>query len=385
MKCRNPGCSFMDLLDRLAIHESYCHKREVPCPSSLTHQCSWRGLLTELADHIQGEKCCILSAHPPMYLVRNKDEIVFSGSLMNTTGYNFFEQRRLQTLKPIILRNSAIYRMWAFLQIERSYNGRWVFQVFCLMTKMDGCKVQIAVRTADGKSFIARHKIPTVESMCQGAAFIKGLCLVLFDSHIRLGDKPKKLFDFQVTIFTNQAFRDGLNYSNLEGEVPLLGDYRDEIFPPLRPPLDTWCHAEVELVSHPVVTVEREPSRSDQAVGVGVVPSTGETSSGEVVEAGPSGNESPSLLETLNQNSNDQDIPAENILQEVVATQGVDGGQSLTEGLDMISSGSGSGTDEDSAGGGEVPGSEEEEDPEEEFSTDGPSSDEGGGTNAMRQ
>ena len=202
MKCRNLECSFIDMLDRLPIHESYCHKREVPCPASLTHQCNWRGLLTELADHIQGEKCCILSAHPPMYLVRNKDEIVFNGSLMNTTGHSFFEQRGLQSLKPIILLNSAIYRMWSFLQIERSYNGRWVFQVFCLMNNVvDDCKVQIAVRTADGKSFIARHKIPSMESMCQGAAFKRGLCLVLFDSHLRLGNKPKKLFDFQVTIF----------------------------------------------------------------------------------------------------------------------------------------------------------------------------------------
>ena len=162
--------------------------------------------------------------------------------------------------------------------------------------------------------------------------------------------------------------------------------------------------------------------------------STSEGASGGVVEAGPSGNESPSLLQTLNQNTNYEDVPVEDVLQEVVVTHGVDGGQllphpsnpgeegpsnnpgdggsssveqptgersSATVAHPSTSSGvvrqiyniarvetDDEGTDEDSAGGGEIPGSEEEEDSEEEFSTDGPSSDEGGGTTivyTMRQ
>ena len=109
----------------------------------------------------------------------------------------------------------------------------------------------------------------------------------------------------------------------------MKADYRDEIFLPLRPPPDTLCHAGVELVTHPVAAAEIEPSRPDQANGGGVESSTSEGASGGVVEAGPSGNESPSLLQTLNQNTNYEDVPVGDVLQEVVVTHGVDGGKLL--------------------------------------------------------
>ena len=40
----------------------------------------------------------------------------------------------------------------------------------------------------------------------------------------------KKLLAYKVTIFTNEGFREKLNYENVQGERSLLMDYRDDAF-----------------------------------------------------------------------------------------------------------------------------------------------------------
>ena len=118
LKCKNLNCEFMDLLDRLSLHESYCHKRNLPCPLSVSKRCSWNGPATELHKHILRKGCGFSGSHPPMYMVRNRDEIVFQGSLSNLEGQSLFEERGNTIMRPIILLNPYIYRMWPFLQIE---------------------------------------------------------------------------------------------------------------------------------------------------------------------------------------------------------------------------------------------------------------------------
>ena len=258
LRCRHYQCEVRDLMENLVGHEGVCDQREVSCPGRMSNRCKWQGLMSELAGHIREKDCGHIAAHPPMYMVKDKNEIIFRGSLMNVAGHNIFEARRVEVMKPIILMNAVIYRMWAFLQIERAYNGRWVLQVFCPLneTLVNDVKVELVVRTLDGKSFSARHKMSSSVSMSQGSAFSKGLALILFDSQLRVGENPRKLFDYQITIMTNEDFRNRINYKNQEVGGPLLmNDYKETIFPPLRPPQNNLCHAMVEVHAHSPPTI----------------------------------------------------------------------------------------------------------------------------------
>ena len=90
LRCRHFECDYTDLMEGLTKHEKVCYNRELACPSALTNQCRWRGLFRDLAAHIKEKKCGHVAAHPPLYLVRDKDKIVFRGSLLNRKGHNVF-------------------------------------------------------------------------------------------------------------------------------------------------------------------------------------------------------------------------------------------------------------------------------------------------------
>ena len=65
----------------------------------------------------------------------------------------------------------------------------------------------------------------------RGAAYKQGIGLILVDNQIVNMETPRNLFDFEVSIFTSENFRNRLNYTNLPGQAPLLLDYKNEISP----------------------------------------------------------------------------------------------------------------------------------------------------------
>ena len=129
LKCKFMGCDFTALLKDLLGHENLCIVRDVNCPGVLVNQCNWRGSAKGLSLHLKEHGCVFIHAHPPLRAIRDKNEISFIGELHNTNGSTFFQFRGNRIVKPILLMSPAIYRMFPFLLIERSYNGRWVLNV----------------------------------------------------------------------------------------------------------------------------------------------------------------------------------------------------------------------------------------------------------------
>ena len=90
--------------------------------------------------------------------------------------------------------------------------------------------MKLTIRTCKGV-FSAEQKILSGLTVNRGAAYKQGIGLIQVDNQIVNMETPRNLFDFEVSIFTNENFRNRLNYTNLPGQAPLLLDYKNEISP----------------------------------------------------------------------------------------------------------------------------------------------------------
>ena len=230
------GCDFTALLKDLLGHENLCIVRDVNCPGGLVNQCNWRGSAKGLSLHLKEHGCVFIHAHPPLRAIRDKNEISFMGELHNTNGSTFFQFRGNRIVKPILLMSPAIYRMFPFLLIERSYNGRWVLNIWSLLNEssLHDCQAEIIITTEGGKVFSSKMKILSTATTSRSVAFSRGYTLILIDNQLFKdvnGDsEPRRLLSFEVRICTTETFRQRLNYSNSPGKTLLLSDYNEEVF-----------------------------------------------------------------------------------------------------------------------------------------------------------
>ena len=170
--------------------------------------------MVDLADHIKRTDCSRLVLD-----CKNRtaeaNKISFRGNLTNRVGKCLFQERHNQSLKPVILLSSAIYKMFAFLQVELNLHGRWMYSVWALMDEevLKNCNAIIEVKTVDGKIFGAKLQILSLMSANKSRGMGSGQCMILFDEQLRQsGDsRQTKIFDFKVTLVTTQSFRDHLN------------------------------------------------------------------------------------------------------------------------------------------------------------------------------
>ena len=84
--CKNEGLCFLtDYLGPLLKHETVCFYRKTACPASLNRNCTWRGSMVDLADHIKRTDCSRLVLD-----CKNRtaeaNKISFRGNLTNRVG-----------------------------------------------------------------------------------------------------------------------------------------------------------------------------------------------------------------------------------------------------------------------------------------------------------
>ena len=105
--------------------------------------------------------------------------------------------------------------MFAFLQVERSIHGRWLYSVWALLDSevLRNCHAIIEIKTIDGKVFAGKLPILSLISSKYSNGAGSGQILILFDEQLRQsgGARQNKIFDFKITLVTTEAFRDHLN------------------------------------------------------------------------------------------------------------------------------------------------------------------------------
>ena len=222
-------CKHKDLLAQLKTHELFCFQRKVRCPSALSQLCDWRGEISKLSDHIKEKGCCrLVFDYKDRPLEEN--EISFRGQLNNSNGVSVFHDRESKALKPVVLLSGNVFRMYCFLQVERSCQGRWCFSVWSLLPEeaLQNCKANICLRTVDSKFFVAQLRILSQHSLTRGEGLATGNCLMLFDEQLRKrGREPqRKIFDFKVTLITSKEFRGNLNG---DSETPAHLDFLTDV------------------------------------------------------------------------------------------------------------------------------------------------------------
>ena len=90
-------------------------------------------------------------------------------------------------------------------------------------SSLRNCKAEIIIYSNDGRRYSAKMKILSTHSTCKTITSKKGFHLMLMQS--QLFNTPclpheKKLFSYEITIFTNESFREKLNYGKcLRGET----------------------------------------------------------------------------------------------------------------------------------------------------------------------
>ena len=176
MKCKNDGCGLKKLMNDFGSHEKFCHHMQVDCPAKLVDGCGldWSGSTKELSKHVKLQECVAINAHPPLLGVKDKNAISFKGEIRHKDGLTFFQRSRGNTaIKPILLLHGAIYRMWTFFQIERTFNARWIFDVWSALSDsaLRDCKAEIIIYSNDGREYSAKMKINSRQSTCKSAAF----------------------------------------------------------------------------------------------------------------------------------------------------------------------------------------------------------------------
>ena len=115
--------------------------------------------------------------------------------------------------------------MWTFFQIERRYFNHWILGIWSSLNEsaLRNCEAEIIIHSNDGREYQVKMKIILTQSTCKTITSEIGFHLLLMQS--QLFNTPglpheKKLFSYEITIFTNESFREKLNYGKcLRGET----------------------------------------------------------------------------------------------------------------------------------------------------------------------
>ena len=120
-----------------------------------------------------------------------------------------------------------LFRMYTFLQVERSSSGRWIFSVWSQLpsSALRGCKANILIKTYDDKIFVAQLDILSFMTQTRKDGFSSGGILILFDEQMKWAsrERQQKIFDFCITIITPTDFHKRLN-DGTDGYADFMND-----------------------------------------------------------------------------------------------------------------------------------------------------------------
>ena len=152
----------------------------------------------------------------------NADRIIFKGILQECQHNSLINSHTHRILRPIVAMNAPIFRMFAFLQIERAPGGRWQLHAWSLLSEkaVAGMMACVAVKTKDGKVFTAQLPILPLLSKNKLDALLKGHVFDLFDVHV-VPENPTcgRIFEYEFRILSTAAHRTHLNKRESDSET----------------------------------------------------------------------------------------------------------------------------------------------------------------------
>jgi len=226
-KCKFVGCGVkLPMTDgELIKHEKFCPHREVPCPSSHRHACTWCGPLSNLIKHMKEKKCVQVIFDDNWKKVSNpqmESTPIFRSNLGDfpKEAVSVFERSNVIThWKPVVLLAKGILNIWCYVLVQRDSAGVWNFMLYSMLPKdcLEGITAKLTIAShTDTRKYTFETKVLSFQTT-KDEAIKMGQYMCLQDAQVKPfqtgNEKTNTLFNYVVEVQADPEFLAEMNKS----------------------------------------------------------------------------------------------------------------------------------------------------------------------------